>query len=153
MSGKSQGEYIFLYGSLLTGTPDRRLNKLLKPQLRHARPAAIRARLYHVGRYPGAVASAVKTDRVYGRLLKIANPRLLRLLDRYEVCYIDNAGGSEFVRTDIQAQILPSLKLVNCWVYFYNRAIAGKRRIISGDYVKYTALRRKKWRTAGPAES
>lgn len=153
MSAESQGEHLFLYGSLLTGTPNRRLNKLLKRPLRHARPAVIRARLYHLGHYPGAVGSALKADCVYGRLLRIRNPRLLQLLDRYEDCCAGDPSGGEFVRTSIQAQLLPSRKHVRCWVYFYNRDIAGKRRIVSGDHVDYMARRRKKWRAAQPIKA
>ena len=48
---------LFLYGSLLTGIPDRRLNTRLRRLLRRARPAVIQARLYNLGRYPGVIVS------------------------------------------------------------------------------------------------
>ena len=134
---------LFLYGSLLTGTPDRRLNKRVRRLLRHARPAAIQARLYNLGRYPGVVASAFATDRVYGRVITLANPRLLRQLDRYEEYLPERPADSEFIRVLMPAQLLPSAKTVDCWVYVYNGRVNGKQRILSGDYVRYRRARSK----------
>jgi gamma-glutamylcyclotransferase (GGCT)/AIG2-like uncharacterized protein YtfP len=134
---------LFLYGSLLTGTPDRRLNKRVRRLLRRTRPAAIRARLYNLGCYPGVVASTSASDRVYGRVMKLGNPRLLRELDRYEDYLPDRPADSEFIRILMPAQLLPSGKTVDCWVYVYNGEVSGKQRILSGDYVRYRKARRK----------
>jgi len=132
---------LFLYGSLLTGTPDRRLNRQIKRLLRRSPTAVIQARLYNLGRYPGIIPSTAVTKLVYGRLVSVKDPRLLRSLDRYE----ESAGiKGEFVRTQLAAQLLPSRKQIDCWVYVYNRSIEGKQRIVGGDYVRYRK-HRKKW--------
>jgi len=145
MSTNAQTPYLFLYGSLLTGTPDRLLNKQVRRLLRHAPTATIQARLYNLGHYPGVIPSAARTDRVYGRVITLANPRLLRQLDRYEDYIADEPAKSEFIRILMPAQLLPSRKYSDCWVYTYNGDISGKQRILSGDYVRYKRTRQR-WR-------
>ena len=143
MSPERDFPRLFLYGSLLTGTPDRRLNKLVRHLLRHASPATIQARLYNLGHYPGVIPSAARADRVYGRVITLANPRLLRQLDRYEDYFADEPAKSEFIRVLMPAQLLPSRKYSDCWVYIYNGDVSGKQRILSGDYVRYKKARQK----------
>ncbi|MEJ2553881.1 MAG: gamma-glutamylcyclotransferase [Gammaproteobacteria bacterium] len=142
MNAERRTPQLFLYGSLLTGTPDRRLNKRMRRLLRRAPVAMIRARLYNLGRYPGVVFSTGTTDRVYGRVIGVGDPRLLLQLDRYEEYRIDDPAGSEFVRVLMPAQLLPSGKTIDCWVYVYNRRASGKQRIVRGDYIRF----RNAWR-------
>jgi pyruvate carboxylase len=134
---------LFLYGSLLTGTPDRRLNKQVRRLLRHAHPAMIQARLYNLGHYPGIIPSTVRTERVYGQVVTLAKPHLLRQLDRYEDYFADEPTRSEFIRILIPAQLLPTRKYSDCWVYIYNGDVSGKQRILSGDYVRYKRSRQR----------
>lgn len=143
MSGSSPGEYLFVYGSLLTGTPNRRLNRQMRRLLRHSRPAMIQGRLYNLGHYPGAVASAAKTDRVYGRVMTLRNSSFLLQLDRYEHYLPDELANSEFIRILMPAQVLPSRIRLVCWVYVYNKDLSRKHRILSGDYVHFRRIRRK----------
>ena len=134
---------LFLYGSLLTGTPDRQLNKKVRRLLRHAQPAVIQARLYNLGRYPGVVASTSTTDRVYGWIITQGGHRLIRQLDRYEDYFAGDHKKSEFIRILMQAKQLPSQRPIECWVYVYNHHISGKQRIKSGDYMRFRRARRK----------
>jgi len=143
MSAELDRPRLFLYGSLLTGTPDRLLNKQIRRLLRHAPPGMIQARLYNLGHYPGVVPSASRTDRVYGRVITLANPSLLRRLDRYEDYFADEPAKSEFIRVRMVAQLLPAQKFSNCWVYIYNDDVSGKQRILSGDYVRYKRSRQR----------
>lgn len=143
MIAERQRPRVFLYGSLLTGTPDRRLNQRVRRLLRRARPALIQARLYNLGRYPGVIASASKADRVYGRVITLGDARLLRRLDRYEDYWPDEPANSEFIRIQMPAQLLPARKSIDCWVYVYNGDLSGKQRILSGDYVRF---RRARWK-------
>jgi len=143
MSAERHRPLLFLYGSLLTGTPDRRLNKQVRRLLRRAPSAMIQARLYNLGHYPGVVASAARADRVYGRVITLANPRLLHRLDCYEDYFADEPARSEFIRVLMPAQLLPSQKYIDSWVYIYNGDVSGKQRIVSGDYVRYKKSRQK----------
>ena len=125
---------LFIYGSLITGTPDRRLNRAMKRRLARPRPAAIRARLYDLGAYPGAVPSA--SGRVRGRLIGIVAPVLLRRLDRYEDYFPHRPRSSEFRRVITYAICLANRRPVRCWAYFYNGDTAGKAWIRSGRRVR-----------------
>ena len=107
---------LFLYGSLLTATADHDLNRRMRRLLRRARPATIRARLYDLGGYPGAIVSRDETERVYGKLVTIQDPYLLRRLDRYEDHRRHDPGRGEFQRTTIRAHRLGSGKSILCWV-------------------------------------
>jgi pyruvate carboxylase len=134
---------LFLYGSLLTGTFDRGLNKRMRRLLRRAPSATIQARLYNLGRYPGVIASALTTDRVHGKVITLNDPCLLRQLDRYEDYFAGNPAASEFVRILMRARLSPSRRSIDCWVYVYHGEVSGKQRIISGDYVRYKRSRRR----------
>ncbi len=141
MSAERQSIHLFLYGSLLTGTPDRRLNRRLRRLLKRARPATIQARLYNLGRYPGVIPSTEASDRVYGRVITLNNPHLLRQMDRYEDYVAHDAAGGEFTRVMVTARMAPQRNHIDCWAYLYNRSVAGKQRITSGDYVRYRKAR------------
>jgi len=151
MSIEPHGPPLFLYGSLLTGTPDRRLNKRLRRLLRRARAAVIQARLYNLGRYPGIIASPSKAEHVYGRVITADNPQLLRQLDRYEGYVAAEPANSEFIRALMTTQLLPSRGRIACWVYIYHGDLSGKQRILSGDYVRYRRSRRRREDVMQPA--
>jgi gamma-glutamylcyclotransferase (GGCT)/AIG2-like uncharacterized protein YtfP len=143
MDSEARQPCLFLYGSLLTGTSDRRLNKKVRRLLRHAQPAVIQARLYNLGRYPGVVASTSAADRVYGWIITQKSHRFIRQLDHYEDYYANDHNKSEFIRVLMQAKQLPSQRPIDCWVYVYNRHISGKQRIKSGDYMRFRRARRR----------
>lgn len=134
---------LFLYGSLLTGTPDRRIDTRIRRLLRHSTPAMIRARLYNLGHYPGVILSTAKTDRVYGRVITFDDSLLLRRLDRYEGYDANDPASGEFIRILKHAELLPTRNCIDCWVYVYNGDVSGWPRILSGDYVQYRKARRK----------
>jgi gamma-glutamylcyclotransferase (GGCT)/AIG2-like uncharacterized protein YtfP len=142
MSNDRLATRLFLYGSLLTGTGDRNLNRRIRRLLRRARSATIQARLYAIEDYPGAIASGNKADRVYGKVIRIDDPRLLRDLDRYEDYRANDPDRGEFVRGPVHARDLASGKRNLCWVYLYNRCIDDRARIAGGDYVRYVKSRR-----------
>lgn len=99
---------------------------------------AIRARMYDIGRYPGAVE--VKDDKkvlVKGEILLLKHPKkVLRILDQYEGFNSDQLEKSEYCRERVLIR-LPNGNEENAWVYWYNFPINGKRRIRHKDYVEY----------------
>ena len=143
MNVRKQPQNFFFYGSLLTGTLNRRINKRMRRLLHRARPAVIQARLYNLGQYPGVVTSNIKTDRVYGKVITIGEPRLLKDLDRYEDCFGVEPIKSEFIRITMPVRLLPTGRRIDCWIYVYNHNVKGKQRIASGDYVLYKKSRGK----------
>lgn len=133
-----RGQYLFVYGSLLTGSRHRHVDHLLARHGRRVGHAYIHGRLYDLGRYPGAVPSRDAQERVYGMLYKLLHfERVIRHLDEYEDYIPGNAGRSEFVRTKINAVVTTHDRHVTAWVYFYNRRIGNTPRIASGDYINY----------------
>lgn len=131
---------LFIYGSLLTGSGGKRLDRLLA---KHGHPVAggyVRARLYRLEGYPGAVPSSSKAHKVYGRVLRLRNfDNVIRVLDKYEAYTAGNPGRSEFRRARTSVVLIPSGKRLPAWIYFYNRSTKSKPRIATGDYASYRA--------------
>jgi gamma-glutamylcyclotransferase (GGCT)/AIG2-like uncharacterized protein YtfP len=140
---ESPGEYLFLYGSLLTGTGDRRVDARLRRALRPYSAAYIQARLYDLGAYPAAVVSAAARDRVNGMVFRLRRPEFLRSLDRYELYHPDAPRHSEYLRCLTSVTLLPNRRSFTCWVYFYNGTVTRRPRIRRGDYAAYLRARRR----------
>lgn len=78
-------QYLFAYGSLLTGTGHRAIDRLIKQGCQAAGEASLQARLFDLGHYPGAVPSPRAADQIKGQLFLLKRPRqVLRILDVYE---------------------------------------------------------------------
>lgn len=134
-------QYLFAYGSLLTNTGDRVIDRLIKHGCKAVGEAYLQGRLFDLGHYPGAVPSPRASDQVKGQLFLLARPRqMLRVLDVYEGITADGAG--EYTRQCVEITLAADGRRHNAWVYFYRGRIAGKRPIPSGDYLAYRAALR-----------
>jgi gamma-glutamylcyclotransferase (GGCT)/AIG2-like uncharacterized protein YtfP len=85
-------------------------------------------RLYDLGRYPGAVASARPGERVAGELYRLRRAANLRFLDRYE--------GAAYRRE--RGRVTVAGRLRACWIYLYIGAVPPARRIASGNWLERT---------------
>jgi gamma-glutamylcyclotransferase (GGCT)/AIG2-like uncharacterized protein YtfP len=122
--GDAGDEHLFVYGTLRRGA---RMHALLAGAARPLGPATFRGRLYHLGGYPGAVASPDSGDVVRGELYALDGrdaDRLLARLDRYE--------GPDFER--VRAEVR-SDGPVSSWIYLVRTSVEGRPRIVSGDYL------------------
>ena len=129
-------DLIFVYGTLRRGFP------ATEPERRQAferflGTGSIRALLYDLGPYPGAVASASPEERVRGEVYALRK-NALAVLDRYEVAVTGSELGGTFARALAEVQLDAGEKR-RAWVYFYNRAPDGARRIAGGDYLAHLA--------------
>jgi gamma-glutamylcyclotransferase (GGCT)/AIG2-like uncharacterized protein YtfP len=143
--------YLFAYGTLLTGTGSRGIDRILRTHGQDRGRGQIRARLYDLGDYPGAVATVARGDRVTGRLYRLRAPeRALARLDRYERFHPGAEDASEFVRR--LAEVVPdgARAAVTAWIYYYNRAVVRRPRIASGDWVAWVRRRRNPATSASP---
>lgn len=133
--------YLFVYGSLLSGTGRAGVDRIIRRHCVCIAPAYIPARLYDLGKYPGALPSRRRGDRVYGKVLRLrdAEPHLI-LLDDYEDHRADATAEGEFLRRQASVRLLPSRRTLDAWVYFYNRPPRHHPRIRSGDYIRYKRL-------------
>jgi gamma-glutamylcyclotransferase (GGCT)/AIG2-like uncharacterized protein YtfP len=114
--------YLFVYGTLRRGSKNK-FARLLAAQARFLDNARMAGRLYHLGRYPGAVSSNTPGEWIRGEVFRLDHPaRVLPVLDAYE--------GPRFERAATQAH-LASGSQINAWVYFYRVKPAGPH-IVSG---------------------
>lgn len=127
---------LFFYGTLQTGTGIRRVDRLLARCTRDVGRAWISGRLYDLGRYPAAVASAGHNARIHGRVVELRQAqRWLKVLDDYEGVTPLCASDGEYVRTQITAYLPAGRRVLNCWAYFYRQSPRWARRIRTGSYV------------------
>jgi gamma-glutamylcyclotransferase (GGCT)/AIG2-like uncharacterized protein YtfP len=114
---------LFVYGTLRPFV-EIEMAKWLRNSATHLGTATTPGRLYDLGAYPGMRIARGGRARVVGDVYRVANPRVFRVLDRYEAsfarkrCLVKLARGGR--RT--------------AWAYRYRHGVAGARRIASGDY-------------------
>ena len=114
---------LFVYGTLRPFV-DVEMAKWLRSNARYIGSARTRGRLYDLGAYPGMRATHGRRELVVGDLYRVAKPRVLRALDRYE---------GEFVRE----RCVVKLDRGGCriaWAYRYRYGVARATHIASGDY-------------------
>ena len=98
--------------------------------------ACISGKLYHLGRYPGAVLANTQ-EKVIGEVYRFSNPtKTLETIDDYEGLQLKNSNGHEYRREIVTAELI-SGKNFPAWVYLYNRPTKGLIQIESGDYADF----------------
>lgn len=131
-------EYLFLYGTLLTGRPPDEVVGALK-SLRRVGPAHVRGRLYDLGEYPGAILTPPTKKRIRGEIFEVPAQRaILNALDNYEEFDPTNLKDSLFVRTRASATLQNGSK-VECWIYVYNDDPGTAPLLTGGTYSKTKA--------------
>jgi gamma-glutamylcyclotransferase (GGCT)/AIG2-like uncharacterized protein YtfP len=120
--------FLFVYGTLRRRMNDP-LHRLLEKQAVGVGTGTFQGKLYDLGRYPGAVRSRGKNDRVLGEIYRLSEPqRALKILDAYE--------GRRFKRKR-QTILQEDGKSLNAWIYLYAGSVKRRPLISSGDYVQY----------------
>lgn len=127
--------HLFVYGTLLSGL--RALpGWTARCRARRVGEGTICARLYDLGRYPGAVAASGGQDRVHGEVYALAEPEAaLRLLDDYEGCDPARPEVSLFVRSIVSATMGDGRRR-QAWAYFFNGDVSRAWPIAGGDWRK-----------------
>ena len=119
-------EYLFVYGTLRNNY-NLKLKDRIAKELEYVNKAKAEARLYDLGRYPGAVKD--KSSEVIGDVfLLLDSNKALNYLDEYE--------GSEYERKKEKVR-LRSGKLITAWMYWYKGPVKEERRIFYKDYLNY----------------
>lgn len=127
------GDYLFVYGTLRRDLGGR-AHGLLARSAEFAGDATFRGRLYLVDDYPGAVPSDDLADKVFGEVYRLLEPgTVLAGLDAYEGCGPGAPSPTEYVRRR-GCLWLWTGREAEAWIYLYNRATAGLRRIGSGTF-------------------
>jgi gamma-glutamylcyclotransferase (GGCT)/AIG2-like uncharacterized protein YtfP len=132
-------KHLFVYGTLRKGY-DLKLMDKITHLIRYIGQGKVKADLYDLGRYPGAIRSNTGPE-VIGDVFELADPeRVLRMLDKYEGIGPGKAAP-EFVRRRSRVK-LRSGQTVTAWVYWYNHEPAGKIRIKHKNYLNYLKNKR-----------
>ena len=114
---------LFVYGTLRPFV-DIEMAKWLRSHARYLGSATTRGRLYDLGAYPGMTIAYTSRDRVGGDVYRVTNPRVFRVLDRYE---------TKFVRERCVVRLEHGARRI-AWVYRYQCVAKRSVRIASGDY-------------------
>jgi gamma-glutamylcyclotransferase (GGCT)/AIG2-like uncharacterized protein YtfP len=114
---------LFVYGTLRPFV-DIEMASWLRSHARYLGSATARGRLYDLGAYPGMTSVPGRRERVVGDVYRVANPRVFRVLDRYE---------DEFVRERCVVKLDRGGRRI-AWTYRYRYGVARAPRIVSGDY-------------------
>ena len=89
--------------------------------------------------YPGAVPSHKRSDIVIGQVFRLKNPEsLLTKLDEYEECSPKFQQPTEYIRQMRPVRLMGD-KVVQAWIYIYNRPTGGLEQLGSGDFLLYKA--------------
>ena len=128
-------ELLFVYGTLrpFVAIP---MARWLATAAHYVGPARARGRLYDLGPYPGMRAARGRRQWVVGDVYRVASPRVLRALDRYET-------GRTRVRPQfVRVRCVVKPKHGGCrraWVYLYRPGVWRALRILRGDYRRHFA--------------
>ncbi|MDX9881352.1 MAG: gamma-glutamylcyclotransferase family protein [Prolixibacteraceae bacterium] len=126
-------DLLFVYGTLLKQS-NSAIAGFLKANSRFVAEGFFPGKLYDLGTYPGAVFIPGSRSKVFGTVLKLADPaKTFEKLDKYEETGDGFPHPNEYLR-----KIIPigttSKKTLNCWAYLYNYPTENKPLIVSGKY-------------------
>lgn len=102
----------------------------------------IPGKLYRLGKFPGAVASADSASHIRGEVYRLSDVDFaFRILDKYEEFDRSQPTKSLFVRKRIRVQMDDGTS-TEAWVYVYNRSLKKASLIRSGRFKQKVSIRR-----------
>ena len=127
-------DFLFVYGLLRASIPHE-MSDWLRTSASYISEAFFQGRLYLIESYPGAVPSDEADERVFGDLYQVSHTVAFDTLDTFEGIGADFAAPTEYVRQEVPIK-LPDGTTLLAWIYLYNWSLEGKKRILSGDFLK-----------------
>ena len=124
-----------VYGSLMRKVDGDLNPPVLDGRLRYRCECQIAGRLYDLGAYPGLVCGI---GLVAGELYELLDPTALQILDTYEGYRPEKPTESFFRR---ECVLIECGTRVHGWLYVYNRDIAGRPLIESGNWATHVQMR------------
>ena len=132
--------HLFVYGTLRR-SPSHPMHRLLSPAT-FVGAGTFQGKLYDLGSYPAAIASAEPADTIRGEVYLLHEPAAtLPALDRYEGCSPDDPVPHEYVRMNAEICLESDPTLLVAQIYLYNRLTTQLTRIVPGDYLAFLARR------------
>jgi gamma-glutamylcyclotransferase (GGCT)/AIG2-like uncharacterized protein YtfP len=108
--------------------------KLLAARAHFVGGASAPGRLYHLGRFPGAVFDEDCAATVYGDVFRLTGSSLLEALDAYEGCRTQDPEPRLFHREIIEVRLASGGTLA-AWAYPFTGEVAGRPLITSGRFL------------------
>lgn len=126
-------EHLFVYGTLRRDATHE-MSRFLAAHAEHLGAASFQGRLYRISWYPGAVPSDDPADQVRGDVYELRDVELvLARLDDFEACGPGHSEPTEYLRKRETVRLTDG-RLLEAWVYVFNRAVDRLERIASGDF-------------------
>ena len=126
--------HLFVYGSLRAGV-GHPMGARLRREAALIGPATLPGRLYAISWFPGVIESNDGTARVIGEVYRLGRPAAtLHWLDWYEGMAPGQGRDADYERVRREVRLAGG-ETVAAWVYLYRRPVAGRRRVISGDWL------------------
>ncbi len=107
--------------------------KLLAARAQFVGEASAPGRLYHLGRFPGAVFDVRCQARIRGEVFRLNGAALLATLDAYEGCGGQRTQPNLFCRDIVEIQLVRGGTLA-AWAYPFAGDVSGRPRIASGRF-------------------
>jgi len=124
-AGGKNVNLLFVYGTLRR-TSRHPAHRLLASCAAFLGEGEFQGKLYDLGRFPGAVPSRGKSDRVAGEIYRLYDPRsAFAVLDDYE---------GKLFRREVRPVRLRNGRRIEAWIYLYVGSLAGAARIRRGDH-------------------
>jgi gamma-glutamylcyclotransferase (GGCT)/AIG2-like uncharacterized protein YtfP len=124
--------HLFVYGTLMRASSSP-YARLLEARAEFVGEGWTSGRLYHLGRYPGAVFGDDCANKVYGELFLLRGNALLAALDAYEGCGGQGAKPDLFYRHIVKVRLARG-GAIYAWVYPFAGAVCGRPLIASGRF-------------------
>ena len=124
--------HLFVYGTLMRASRSP-YAQLLRTRAQFVGEGWTPGRLYHLGRYPGAVFSDEGVSRVHGELFLLRNGTLLAALDAYEGCGGQGTKPDLFYRDVVEVHHTRGGTL-RAWAYPFAGGVRGRLHIASGRF-------------------
>jgi gamma-glutamylcyclotransferase (GGCT)/AIG2-like uncharacterized protein YtfP len=125
-------EHLFVYGTLMRRGKSP-YAELLRKRAQFVGEAWVAGRLYHLGRFPGAIPDRNCNTKVYGEVFRLTVPSVLDALDRFEGCHPADPEPHLFRRETAEARLVRRSR-VTVWVYAFAGTVAGRPMIASGRF-------------------
>ena len=132
-----QTNHLFVYGSLLSGFTSHAY-EYIKKYFKLLGEATVQGTMYDLGEFPVVVRE--NTGRtIKGELYEIINPHefsfAMAQLDDYEGLYPEEGEELYYEREAVDVNF--NGNTISAWVYWYNRDVAGRPVVESGDMREY----------------
>lgn len=128
-------QYLFAYGTLQPGRAPKEIARVVA-KLSPVGKGHVHGVLYDLGEYPGAILNLSSNRRITGTVLRLPDaPGILQQLDKYEGFDPGAPATSLFLRK-LHPVALAADRILQCWIYVYNRKPGTARILTSGSYRK-----------------